>query len=297
MTRLPPASALLALVLALPALAGTPIDQSRPASPDVHLRIENIAGRVEVRPGSSATVRVTGELGDGSLPLVFEGEPGRLTLRVEPEERGGWGNRMDASELVVTMPAGGRLEVNTVSADIDVAGIDGSDVELESVSGSVAYTGGAGRVHLKSVSGSVEGAGAGRDWTIGTVSGRITLPQAAGSLRVESVSGRIELDFAAAERAQLETVSGSIVARGQLAGGGSLAMQSVSGALDLQLSGALDARIRAKTFSGRIETDVGTPQSSGIGGGNTLDARAGSGGGDIRLESFSGRIRIRTGAQ
>lgn len=294
MTRLPPAIALLALVLALPAAAGTPIDQSRPASADVHLRIENIAGRVEVRPGTSDTVRVTGELGDGSLPLVFEGEPGRLSIRVEPEERGGWGSRMQASELVVTMPAGGRLEVNTVSADIQVAGIDGSEVELESVSGAVAYEGGAGRVHLKSVSGSIQGAGAGQDWTIGTVSGSIKLPQAAGSLRVESVSGRIELDFAAAQRARLETVSGSIVARGQMASGGSLAMQSVSGSLDLELSGNVDAQVRAKTFSGRIETDVGTPERSGVGGGNSLETRVGAGSGEIRLESFSGRIRIRT---
>jgi DUF4097 and DUF4098 domain-containing protein YvlB len=294
MTRLPPASALLTLVLALPALAGTPIDQSRPASADVHLRIENIAGRVDVRPGTSDTVRVTGELGEGSLPLVFEGEPGRLTVRVEPEERGGWGNRMDGSDLVVTMPAGGRLEVNTVSADIQVAGIDGSEVELESVSGTVSYEGGAGRVHLKSVSGSVAGAGAGQDWTIGTVSGSNKLPQAAGSLRVESVSGRIELDFAAAQRARLETVSGSIVARGQMASGGSLAMQSVSGTLDLQLSGTVDAQVRAKTFSGRIDTDVGSPERSGVGGGNSLETRIGAGSGEIRLESFSGRIRIRT---
>jgi DUF4097 and DUF4098 domain-containing protein YvlB len=296
MSRLQPAIALLALALIQPALAGTPIDQSRPASADVHLRIENIAGRVEVRPGSSDVVRVTGQLGDGSLPLVFEGEPGRLTLRVEPEERGGWGNtRMDASELLVSMPAGGRLEVNTVSADIEVAGIDGSDVELESVSGTVGYTGGAGRVHLKSVSGDVTGGGAGRDWTVGTVSGSITLPQAAGAVRVESVSGRIELDFAAAERAQLETVSGSIIARGAMASGGSLAMQSVSGSLDLEVAGALDARIRAKSFSGRIESDIGTPERSGVGGGSSLDARAGAGSGEIRMESFSGRIRIRSG--
>lgn len=284
-----------ALAMPLAALASTPIDESREAAADVHVRIENIAGSVQVRAGDGNRVHVTGSLGEGAKPLRIEGSGNRLTITVEPESSG-WGrSNMDDTDLVVRVPAGARLDVETVSADIDVSGLEGSHADLESVSGSVRFDGDSERVRLKSVSGSIEGQGAGSDWNVGTVSGSIKLPQARGEVQVESVSGSIELDFGRAERLRAETVSGRIIAHGELLAGGSVAMQSVSGAIELTLAGTVDARINAKTFSGPIRSDFGTPESSGIGGGKQLETHVGEGASDIRLESFSGRIVLRGG--
>ncbi len=281
----------LALTAALCAQAETPINERRPVNADVQLRIENIGGTVKVRSGGSDVVVVGGSLGEGSRPLQIDGDGRRLTIRVEPEEGRGT-RRMAGSALDITMPAGGRLEVLTVSADIDVGGIHGSGVELESVSGDIVYVGDATAVHLKSVSGNVRGEGGSRDWTLGTVSGDIDLPHATGSVRAETVSGRIGVQMEGVDRVRVESVSGALSAAGVLAPSASLAIQSVSGEITLELAGQVDARIRANTFSGRVESSIGTPERSGIGGGYRLEGVAGSGSADVRLESFSGRIRV-----
>ena len=217
----------------------------------------------------------------------------RMTIKVEPESDGWGSNDMDGTDLVITVPVKARVEVGTVSASIEAAGIAGTHADLESVSGSISFAGDAQRVSLKTVSGSIEGEGDGRDWDVGTVSGRIALPKAGGEIRIESVSGSIEVDFGRAERLRAETVSGRIVASGQLLPNGTVAMQSVSGSIELALGAEVDARINAKTFSGGIDTDFGTAESGGFGGGKTLEAQVGDGSADIRLESFSGRIKIR----
>jgi DUF4097 and DUF4098 domain-containing protein YvlB len=284
-------AAALAVVLALPVHAATPIDQRHPASADVQVRVENISGSVVVRSGTGEAVVITGTLGEGAKPLRVDGDAKRLTIRVEAENGSGRTQRMDDTHLEITMPGDGRLEAHTVSADVEVTGIQGG-VELESVSGDIRYVGDSARVHLKSVSGDVIGEGAGRDWTVGTVSGDIRLPRAAGSVRADTVSGLVELVLGDIERVRAESVSGALSATGPMTADGSLAMQSVSGAIVVELAEPLNARVRASTFSGRVDSSVGTPEKAGIGGGYRLEAVSGSGTGDVRLESFSGRIRI-----
>lgn len=280
----------------LSARAATPIDERHPVNPDVQVRIENVSGSVQVRAGAQDVVSVSGSLGEGARPLRVEGDRNRLTIRIEPLENGWGSRRMGESHLVVTMPRTGRVEGNTVSADIDVAGINGAVVELESVSGDVVYVGDAQRIRLKSVSGSVASEGAGRDWTLGTVSGDIRVPRAAGAVRAETVSGKIELTLAEVERARLESVSGTLLLSGKLMRDGSVAMQSVSGSIQLELAPPINARIRASTFSGRIDSTIGTPERAGVGGGYRLEATSGDAAGEVRVESFSGRIRIGGGS-
>lgn len=286
----------LAMLIALlgptaPVWADTPIRETRAVNADVHVRIENVAGRIEVRAGNDERVEITGRLGEGAKPLRVEGGGDRLTIEVESEGNG-WGGRMADTELVVQVPRRARLEIEGVSTNVDVAGLAGSHAEIETVSGSIAYAADAERVVLKSVSGSIQAQGSGRFWTVGTVSGRITLPRADGEVGLESVSGSIEVTFQEASRLRAETVSGRVTAQGGIAAGGSIAMQSVSGTIALALKGTVDARFNAKTFSGPIDSDFGTPQRGGIGGGQTLNTTVGSGSADVRLESFSGRIRI-----
>lgn len=273
--------------------AATPIDEVRPGQPGMHLRIENVSGSVKLSAGRDDQVVIRGRLGEGSKPLRIEGDGARLSIEVESEDGGAWGERMAPTTLEIALPASARIEVHTVSAGIDVTGIGGSEARIETVSGGIDYRGSAERVRLKSVSGGIHGEGGGRHWTVGTVSGGVNLPNVSGEIDVESVSGTIELSFSQARRVNAETVSGRVDARGALVDGGEIAMQSVSGPLQLDLAGSVDARIQAKTFSGKIESDFGTAQRGGFGGGYTLDTRAGAGAGSIRAESFSGKVTIR----
>ncbi|MFB9067930.1 DUF4097 family beta strand repeat-containing protein [Pseudofulvimonas gallinarii] len=274
------------------ARAGTPIDETRPGQAGMHLRVESVAGSVRLTPGSDSQVVIRGTLGDGSKPLRIDGDGSRLSIQVEAESNG-WGSRMAPSTLEIEVPSTARVEINTVSADVGVSGIGGSEARIETVSGAIDYRGSGERVRLKTVSGRIHGEGSGRHWTVGSVSGSITMPEASGELDVESISGTIDVAFRPASRVHVETVSGRIEATGVLADGGDIDMQSVSGALNLRLSGQTDARIQAKTFSGKVESDFGTVERGGFGGGYSLDTRVGSGAGTVRVESFSGKVTIR----
>src|SRR5690606_10671413 len=64
----------LACLAAFPALAGTPIDQTRPMDPRGRSEIENLKGRVEVRAWDRQEVKVTGTLGDGVEKFSLEGD-------------------------------------------------------------------------------------------------------------------------------------------------------------------------------------------------------------------------------
>lgn len=285
----------LLMVVAMAAKAGTPIDEVRPGQPGMLVKVQSVAGSVRVLPGADDQVQVRGTLGSGSKPLRVEGDSRRLEIVVEAEGSGWGGTRVGPTTLEVTVPASARLDVATVSADVEVAGVSGEEVRLETVSGRIDYRGGGGRVRLKSVSGGITGTGSGRQWIVGTVSGRIRLPEAAGELDLETVSGAIEVTFGQAGSLKAETVSGAITAEGALLPEAEVDLQSVSGGITLRLRDGVDARIRAKTFSGRIESDFGTPERSGMAGGQTLDTIQGEGRGDVRLESFSGRVSIRRG--
>lgn len=284
---------LLLLASSASALADTPINEVRPGQPGMHLRVDSIAGSVRLSPGEDDQVVIRGTLGEGSKPLKIDGSGSRLTIQVEAEGNGWGSGRIAPSSLDILLPVSARVEVNTVSADVVVSAIAGNEVRIETVSGDIDYRGDAERVRLKSVSGSIHGEGGGQHWTVATVSGRITMPEAIGEVLAESVSGTINVAFGRAHRLHAETVSGRIEASGALTREGEIDIQSVSGALDLGLAGQTDARIQARTFSGKVESDFGEAERSGFGGGYTLDTQAGSGSGSVRVESFSGKVTIR----
>src|SRR5690606_36933984 len=161
----------------------------------------------------------------------------RLEIVVEAEGSGWGGTRVGPTTLEVTVPASARLDVATVSADVEVAGVSGEEVRLETVTGRTSDRSGGGRVRLNSLSGGITGAGSGRRWIVGTVSGRIRLPEAAGELDLEPVSGAIEVAFGQAGSLQAETVSGAITAERALLPEAEVDLQSVSGGITLRLRG------------------------------------------------------------
>jgi DUF4097 and DUF4098 domain-containing protein YvlB len=67
----------------------------------------------------------------------------------------------------------------------------------------------------------------------------------------------------------------------------------MSGDVRLYLPADASARLNASTFSGSIRSDFGTVREPEHGPGSSLDATAGSGSGQVKLETFSGDIDIR----
>jgi len=299
MTRLLPFAA--SLLLSLPVFAGERFDEVHPISPDAVVEVENMRGLIRVEAGTRQDVRVQGSLGTGAEGLRVKGDARRLSIKIEYPERGGgwfggWGMGSDAgdSELVVALPSSVSLVVNGVAARIEVSGPAGKRVEINTVSGDIQYSGSAAELELATVSGSARIEGSARDVNLGGVSGDITLDaQIAERLRVESVSGDLDLRSPTAlKQVQANVVSGDLELRLALAPGGRLVAEALSGDLLVRLPASTSARLSANSFSGDIRSDAGKVEKEEYGPGSSLRATLGEGDGDVRLESFSGDLSL-----
>lgn len=292
---------MLGLLLVGSAVAGTPINETRPLAADAIVEVENVAGSIRVRGTATTELRVTGELGDGVEGLRIEGDGQRLSVKVQyPNESGprGWwgGQRVADSQIVLEVPQGVELRAQSVSASVTVAGVSGRRAAIETVSGAVEFDGGPQALEIESVSGSLQVTATGiAEVALESVSGAIELDGAITErLRAESVSGRIRISSdQPLAKVQSSAVSGDIDLQVGLAGGGQLNAESLSGTLAVTLPAATSARITASSFSGSIRSDVGEVEKESFGPGSSLRTTLGDGAGEVRLESFSGTVRLK----
>ncbi|MBB5015099.1 DUF4097 family beta strand repeat-containing protein [Rehaibacterium terrae] len=292
---------LLSLAVA-PATAATPIDESRPLAADGRVAIDNLKGRILVRTWDRNEVRVSGSLGEGVERLAIDGGAGSLSIRViYPQSRGGlfnwWGgsDRGGPSNIEVRVPVRAEVVAQGVSADIDIEGVRGRRLEAKTVSGKIRAEGAPEEAEFNAVSGSLDLQLEGSSVTAGTVSGTVTLQGSPGGrITVETVSGSIAVSAGEVRRLDASTVSGSLRLKvDRLARDARIGAETLSGGIDLILPRDSSARLSVSTFSGDIRSEVGEVKRPRHGPGSSLEARLGDGDGDVRLESFSGTVRVR----
>src|SRR4249919_2886746 len=190
----------IAMFAVAPAFAATPINETRPLNADGQVRIENIKGRIVVRTWSKPQVQVTGSLGKGVEKLEITGDSRSLDIRVKyPNSRGGWNlwgrddNRTEPTNLEITLPQRASVDIDAVSADVDVQQVAGRKLDVSAVSGNVVVTASSpGEASFENVSG---------DTTL-----RITTTK----VEAQSVSGDVRLSGGLSGDVQLETVSGNL---------------------------------------------------------------------------------------
>lgn len=282
------------------AFADTPLNISHPAAPTAHVTISNVKGEVTITAWDRNEVHVGGQLGDGAQPLAIEGSENNLTINVQAQGHGGWfnwsgENAMEPSTLDINVPRGASVKVNVVSASLSVDGINGGDIEANSVSGRVRINAQTPMLSVVAVSGNIAFSGHAKQAKLQTVSGDILAPTLGNSAELQTVSGRIQAGGGPWQQLSLSTVSGDVQLTGNLAEGGNMSIDSMSGDVQLQFPAPLNANLHASTFSGDLRSDFGTPTRPEHGPGSTLDVVAGNGSGKIHIESFSGDVRIRKG--
>ena len=290
--KLPVAIALACAILA-PAWAATPIDQVRPLDPRGRVEIDNLKGRVEVRAWDRQEVRVTGSLGDGVEKLVIDGDRDELRIEVKYPNRS---RNTEPTMLVVQVPLQAELEIETVSADIDVHGVAPRELSLQSVSGDIVANGAPRRASVESVSGDVNLTFNSSQVEASTVSGDLVVAgRLTGEASVETVSGDLRFDSRGERLRKFSagSVSGNIAARLALAEAGEIRMESVSGDLGLDLPKDLSAEVSGESFSGDLSAPGAKIQREDFGPGSSFHQRYGDGKGEIRLETFSGDARLR----
>jgi len=180
---------LLACLGTAPAFAATPIDETRPLDARGQLEVSNVKGRIEVRAWDRDEVHITGSLGDGVERLQVEGDRKSLEVKVRYPRNS---RNTEPTTLLLQVPRQVELEVDGVAVDIDVNGIAGRTLDIESVSGDVVAV------------------GAPREADISSVSGNLQLNLNSDNVEVESVSGNIALRGRIEGEISAETVSGDI---------------------------------------------------------------------------------------
>lgn len=280
------------------ALADSPINLTHDAAPNARVSISNVKGEVTVSAWDRNQVQVTGRLGDGAKPLAIDGSNNAMTIKVESQGKSGWGNwksdtSMGSSSLDVRVPKGASVDVDVVSAALNIDGIDGGHIKANTVSGKARINARSPEVSVDSVSGSVELAGSADKVALQTVSGDILAPNVGSEAQLQTVSGRIRVSGGPWRKLNLSTVSGDVTLSGGVAPNGSFDVDSMSGDVQLQVPANLSAIIHASTFSGDLRSDFGTVQKVEHGPGSELQTTAGSGNAKISVETFSGDLRIR----
>ncbi len=287
------AAAILAIIAA-PAAAQQTITKRATVAPDVTIEVSNVQGGVEISAWDKDEVELVAELESAKDELEFEATPRKVSIEVDrPQSH--YGRDQEDAYLTLRVPRGARLEVDTVSAEITVAGVRGQQT-LQSVSGQVSTQAFDAPVSASAVSGEVIVTGNGGKAAVTTenVSGTSTVTGVRGSFSGEVVSGEIQATIAAATDVDVNSVSGDIALNVELAPAGEVDMETVSGTLTLKLKPPVNADFDIESFSGDIDVCFGPKarDTSKYTPGSELDFTQGKGGARVELQSLSGEIRV-----
>lgn len=283
------------VLLATPAAQAVQnIDRSLPTGATPSVEISNVQGRVTVTAWDQQVVKVTGTIENDQTEFEFVGDQRHVVIKVRPES-GKSHREHDEAILDIKVPAGASLDINTVSADIDVQGVRGEQ-RLQAISGGVTTVAYSEQLDIRTISGDavVNGTGGKGRIDVQSVSGGVTVRGVDGEVEAQSVSGNVELDLGTATRLSLETVSGNLKASLTLAGDARFDAESVSGDVDVRFAKPVNGEFEFETFSGNIENCFGpkAERKSKYAPGTELRFTQGSGGARVSIDTLSGTISI-----
>lgn len=282
---------LTALMIPISGVCGEEIDRTLEMPADGLVQIENLAGTIDVSTWDRSEVQIRGEAGDDVEEVEISSSSKGVQIQIHNVKNK---RRLDDTNLYLRVPVGASIEAESVSADIAVSGIQGESITLNTVAGDLEVEASPQRVELASVSGDVELEGKVTRASVESVSGDITVDGPSGEISFSTVSGDVSLEAGTVSRGRFESVSGEMTLALSLEDGGRLNCDSMSGDINLRLPASQQADFGAQSFSGDINSEFGKALSVSKGPGTMLEHREGNNGAQIRLETFSGDISIRS---
>jgi len=284
---------LLVMALAAPVVAADrEVKESGPASAHGMVLIENVSGSVVVVGWDRDEVSVEGTLSGDIKELEFQ--TGKKKTRIEVVWPKKQKNVKGEANLVVKVPAGCQLEVECISAYIEVSEVTGS-VDASSISGDVTITGKCEELEAESISGDVFIKGGASEIEIGSISGKVKAAGSVSEVDAQTVSGSIDLDFDKFLNLNVESLAGDATVKGDLDSEGSFSLDLHSGDLTLTVPGGVSADFEIETFSGEIDNAFGqkSRKTSKYAPGRELEFTTGGGDARVRINTFSGDVVIR----
>jgi hypothetical protein len=292
--------ALLVLLLGCgTAAAQVQIDQIRPAPPGIQIEVENMFGTIEIIAWDRNEIQVTGSMAAGAEGLEFEidGEEGEAEICIEAPDHWFYDSDDDSeyrSDLVVQVPRGSSISIETINATVKVDGVSGA-VEVETINGNVTISGDPSIVEIESMTGDIDVRAQAAEMDIEAASGSVLLFGATGIVEVESVSGEVVVEGSGLEEVSVETVTGPITLDVSVADQGEIGVETHSGDVELLLPSDMKATFSISTFSGTIENEVGPAprKTSRFEPYTELRFSTGPEDFEVQVETFSGNIGLR----
>jgi DUF4097 and DUF4098 domain-containing protein YvlB len=271
------------------------VNEIHPLKADGEVRIDNLAGTVKVVAWDKNQVQITGTIGKLVQKLDIQGNADDLDIQVVLPHNVHDDGCGACADLQIQVPKGVRLEVSTVSSDVEVNGITGQ-AQLGTVSGRIVLNSSASRIDVKTVSGDIEVVGSAKGASIGanSVSGTVRLSEVDGNVDVENVSGDSKLASHHVTGLKMSATSGNLTFEGVLTKGDSYDLNNVSGDVVLAVGASPDAHFDISSFSGDIDNSFGPKPSrvSKYSPGMELHFSNGSGGANLSARTLSGDIHL-----
>jgi DUF4097 and DUF4098 domain-containing protein YvlB len=285
---------LVAAALTLAQAAGAEeVVRKATADPRGEVVIGNVAGEVQVAGWDRNEVQVHADLSSGVERLEFESSGARTTIKVVlPKGR----NYEGSTDLLVNVPRGSSLSINTVSADQTVKDVRGMQ-RLQAVSGVIQTELYNEDLEVRNVSGdvTVRGNNGKGEVRLTTVSGSVQLQDIGPEMELNTVTGDMQVRVKELARARIKTTNGSLDLRASaLTRDVRLEAEGINGDLRFRLPRTLDAEFDIETFNGDIDNCFGPEprRSREYGPGNELRFKEGNGDGRIRIKALNGRVEI-----
>lgn len=289
MKRLPYVLCLILFAAAVPTWADG-VDEKAPADPNGWLDVVNHRGSLVIEGWDRREVEVTGDIGDEVERVEVNRRGDRVYVRVIANHRK---DRADA-DLVIRAPAGNSLEIQTISADIDIKGFSGTQ-RVSSTSGEVTVLGLSDEGRFTSVSGDIEvraeDGGAERLETKAVSGDVIVTGGVYEEIRANSTSGDVELTIKQAKRIRVDSTSGDVEVNSFSGEDLDLRAESISGDVEIELQGPMPG-LSLTTMSGRIDQCMGLEvEREDRGPGESLRA-SGQSKGRLDANTMSGDIDV-----
>lgn len=258
----------------------TTLDEVHDAKPTGLIDVHAFAGTVHVTGTTQNQLKVHANVsGDCRIDIAPSGD--RTSVRLQCAHGPGRG------DLDIQVPQANAVEVRTLSANITVQGVTGS-LQLQSVTADIEVKGGApaaieahttnGNVHIDAPTAEVHAQ---------SVSGDVHVAGAHGKASIHTVSGDCSLSGGDFSDVRYETVSGDVTFTGGITG--NFEVQSHSGDVTIHVPATTNADVELRSFSGDLEVDVGNGAKKSE---HELDAKLGVGGARVRVRTFSGDVKL-----
>lgn len=274
--------------------------------PNAALELKNISGDIIVTGGSGreATIDIVrksrgrteadAKTGLDQVKVQVDQQGDHATVQTVYPSQLGRTPYSVSTFYTVTVPAGTRVTISSVSGNASTKGVKG-DLTINLVSGGITIAN-AGRIsEAKTISGSVSITGAESDGTIeaGTISGDLTLDQVkARKIDGSSISSTVTARNVTADTVSLSTISGAVEFDGTLTRNGRYDLTSHSGGVHMTTHGPVGYELTASAFSGQVRFEPAGDLKSTRTSRRETRGTVGDGSAVVNCTTFSGDVVV-----